>query len=229
MAHQRGLRIIMDLVINHTSDQHPWFQMARSDPNSPYRLYYVWSDTDQKYTQARVIFIDTEKSNWTWDEKAGQYYWHRFYRTQPDLNYDNPRVQEEILNVMRFWLDIGVDGFRVDAVPYLFEREGTNCENLPQTHEFLKKMRTFVDREYPHCLLLCEANQPLSELRNYFGGDVNNPDIEGDEFHMGFHFPLMPHIFMSIKKGEAGNIKKVLKNTPSLPHNCQWGVFFALS
>ncbi|GAB4469597.1 MAG: hypothetical protein Kow0088_01710 [Anaerolineales bacterium] len=224
-VHKRGMRIILDLVINHTSDQHPWFQMARADPNSPYRDYYVWSDTDQKYTQARVIFIDSEKSNWSWDEKAGQYYWHRFYRTQPDLNYDNPRVRAEILNVMRFWLDIGIDGFRVDAVPYLFEREGTNCENLPETHEFLREMRAFVDREYPHCLLLCEANQRPSDLRHYFGGDLSNSSRPGDEFHMGFNFPLMPRLFMALKKGESEDLLKVLTSTPALPQNCQWGVF----
>lgn len=224
-VHRRGMRLILDLVINHTSDQHPWFQMARADPNSPYRGYYVWSDTNQKYTQARIIFVDSEESNWTWDEKAGQYYWHRFYRTQPDLNYDNPRVQEEIFDVMRFWLDIGVDGFRVDAVPYLFEREGTICENLTETHAFLKKMRAFVEKEYPQCLLLCEANQPLADLLNYFGGDLDDPNVRGDEFHMAFHFPLMPRIFMSLKKGRAEDIKKVLASTPALPKNCQWGIF----
>ncbi len=223
--HRRKMRLLLDLVINHTSDQHVWFQQARRDRQSPYRGYYVWSDSDKKYAQARIIFIDTEPSNWTWDEVAGQYFWHRFYSSQPDLNYDNSAVQEEILNVMRFWLDLGVDGFRVDAVPYLFEREGTNCENLTETHAFLKKMRAFVDKEYPHCLLLCEANQPLPDLLHYYGGDLNNPNVAGDEFHMGFHFPLMPRIFMSLKKGEVEDIKKVLSNTPALPKNCQWGVF----
>src|SRR5689334_13438467 len=148
-AHDRGLRVIADLVMNHTSDQHPWFQAARSDPASPYRDYYVWSDTDQKYRDARIIFVDTEKSNWAWDERAGQYYWHRFYACQPDLNYDNPRVQEEMLGIAEFWLALGIDGFRVDAVPYLIEREGTNCENLPETHVFLKKFRAFVEDKYP--------------------------------------------------------------------------------
>ncbi len=224
-AHQKGLRIIMDLVINHTSDQHSWFQRARWEPDSPYRDYYVWSDTDQKYSQARVIFVDTEKSNWTWDEKVGKYYWHRFYSSQPDLNYDNPSVQNEIFNVMRFWLDFGIDGFRVDAVPYLFEREGTNCENLPETHKFLKKLRTYIEKEYPDCLLLCEANQPITELRDYFGGDWENPDVVGDEFHMGFHFPLMPRIFMSIKKGRTDDLKNILESTPPLPLGCQWGIF----
>ncbi|MFN7034879.1 MAG: alpha-amylase family glycosyl hydrolase, partial [Bellilinea sp.] len=153
-AHQRGMRIIADLVMNHTSDQHPWFQSARSSRNSPYRDYYVWSDTDQKYKDARIIFLDTEKSNWTWDEAAGQYYWHRFYSSQPDLNYDNPAVREEMKKIIRFWMDMGIDGFRADAVPYLFEREGTHCENLPETHAYLKEVRAFLDEHYPEAILL---------------------------------------------------------------------------
>ena len=169
-AHQRGLRLITDLVVNHTSDQHPWFQAARRERNSPYRDYYVWSDSDQKYAGVRIIFVDSEKSNWTWDETAGQYFWHRFYSHQPDLNYDNPAVRTEMLKVMQFWLDLGVDGFRVDAVPYLFEREGTPCENLPETHAFLKEMRRFVDTKYPGRILLCEANQWPKDVRAYFGG-----------------------------------------------------------
>ncbi len=186
-AHQRGMRVIADLVLNHTSDQHPWFQAARSDLNSPYRDYYVWSDTDQKYSDTRIIFLDTEKSNWTWDEQAGQFFFHRFYSSQPDLNYDNPAVQEAMLDVMRYWLDLGVDGFRADAVPYLFEREGTNCENLPETHAYLKHLRKFLDEHYPDRVLLCEANQWPEDVRPYFG--------DGDEFHMGFHFPLMPRVY----------------------------------
>ncbi len=216
-AHQRGIRVIMDLVINHTSDQHPWFQAARADRNSPYRDYYVWSDTDQKYRDARIIFLDTESSNWTWDEQAGQYYWHRFYSCQPDLNYDNPRVQEEMLHVARFWLEMGIDGFRVDAVPYLFEREGTNCENLPETHAYLKRLRSFVDTHFPDRLLLCEANQWPEEVRLYFG--------DGDEFHMGFHFPLMPRIFMALKKEDVTDIRTILERTPPIPDSCQWCIF----
>ncbi len=181
-AHQRGMRVIADLVLNHTSDQHPWFQSARTSRDDPYRNYYVWSDTDQKYREARIIFLDTEKSNWTWSEPTGQYYWHRFYSSQPDLNYDNPAVQEEMLRVAAFWLELGVDGFRADAVPYLFEREGTNCENLPETHAYLKRLRRFIDEHYPGKILLCEANQWPEDVRHYFG--------DGDEFQMGFHFPV---------------------------------------
>ncbi|MEJ5224175.1 MAG: maltose alpha-D-glucosyltransferase [Anaerolineales bacterium] len=216
-AHRRGIRIIMDLVLNHTSDQHPWFQAARRDRNSPYRDYYVWSDTNQRYADARIIFLDTETSNWTWDEAAGQYYWHRFYSSQPDLNFDNPRVQEEMLNVARFWLDMGIDGFRADAVPYLFEREGTNCENLPETHAYLKKLRAFMDEHYPGRILLCEANQWPEDVRPYFG--------DGDEFHMGFHFPIMPRIFMALKKGRYDDMQAILRRTPPIPATCQWCTF----
>jgi maltose alpha-D-glucosyltransferase / alpha-amylase len=216
-AHERNIRIIMDLVLNHTSDQHPWFQAARADRSSPYRDYYVWSDTDQKYKDARIIFIDTEPSNWTWDETAGQYYWHRFYASQPDLNYDNPRVQEEMLRVASFWLDLGIDGFRADAVPYLFEREGTTCENLPETHAYLKTLRTFLDSSYPGRVLLCEANQWPADVRPYFG--------DGDEFHMGFHFPIMPRIYMGLKKGTANDMREILDRTPPIPDNCQWCIF----
>jgi maltose alpha-D-glucosyltransferase / alpha-amylase len=216
-AHRRGIRLIMDLVLNHTSDAHPWFQAARADRNSPYREYYVWSDTDQSYKDARIIFLDTETSNWTWDEMAGQYFWHRFYSTQPDLNFDNPRVQEEMLNVARFWLDLGIDGFRADAVPYLFEREGTNCENLPETHEYLKKLRAFLDQHYPGRILLCEANQWPEDVRPYFG--------EGDEFHMGFHFPIMPRIFMALKKGRFEDLELIMRRTPPIPEDCQWCTF----
>jgi len=216
-AHARGIRVILDLVLNHTSDQHPWFQAARSDRISPYRDYYVWSDTDQKYKDARIIFLDTEKSNWTWDEKAGQYFWHRFYSSQPDLNYDNPAVREEMKNVMRFWLDLGVDGFRADAVPYLFEREGTNCENLPETHAYLKEIRRFIDENYPGRILLCEANQWPEDVFPYFG--------DGDEFQMGFHFPIMPRIFMSIKKGDRTSLEWIMSRTPAINRTCQWCIF----
>ncbi len=216
-AHARGIRVILDLVLNHTSDQHPWFQSARSSPDSPYRDYYVWSDTDQKYKDARIIFIDTEKSNWTWDEQAGQYYWHRFYSSQPDLNYDNPKVQEEMLRVMSFWLDMGVDGFRADAVPYLFEREGTNCENLPETHAFLKKIRRYMDEHYPGRILLCEANQWPEDVFPYIG--------EGDEFHMGFHFPIMPRIFMSLRRGDRTPLVWIMSRTPPITPTSQWCIF----
>lgn len=216
-AHQLGMRVIADLVLNHTSDQHPWFQAARKDRKSPYRDYYVWSDTDQKYDQARIIFLDTEKSNWTYDEAAGQYFWHRFYSSQPDLNYDNPAVQQEMFRVARFWLDLGLDGFRADAVPYLFEREGTNCENLPETHAYLKSLREFIDREYPGRILLCEANQWPEDVRPYFG--------DGDEFHMGFHFPVMPRIYMALHKADRQPLVWILERTPSIPEDCQWCIF----
>lgn len=216
-VHAREMRLIVDLVLNHTSDQHPWFQAARSDKESPYRDYYVWSDTSYKYGDARIIFLDTETSNWTWDEVAGQYYWHRFYSSQPDLNYDNPRVQEEMIKVMQYWLDLGVDGFRADAVPYLFEREGTNCENLPETHAFIKRVRKFLDQNYPGRILLAEANQWPEDVRAYFG--------DGDEFHMGFHFPVMPRIFMALRKGDRTPIKSILDRTPEIPENCQWCTF----
>jgi maltose alpha-D-glucosyltransferase/alpha-amylase len=216
-AHQRGMRLITDLVLNHTSDQHPWFQAARADRNSPYRDYYVWSDDDQKYADTRIIFIDTQKSNWTWDDKAGQYFFHRFYASQPDLNYDNPAVQEAMLRVMRFWLELGVDGFRADAVPYLFEREGTNCENLPETHAYLKRLRQYLDENYPDRILLCEANQWPEDVRPYFG--------DGDEFHIGFHFPLMPRIYMALRQGSTNPLLWVMERTPEIPKNCQWCTF----
>ena len=216
-VHGRGMRLITDLVLNHTSDQHPWFQSARSSRASPYRDYYVWSDSNQKYQEARIIFLDTEKSNWTWDEQAGQYFWHRFYSTQPDLNYDNPAVRAEMLNVMKFWMDQGIDGFRADAVPYLFEREGTNCENLPETHAYLKELRHYLDEHYPGCVLLCEANQWPEDVRPYFG--------DGDEFHMGFQFPAMPRIFKSIRAGNSSSLLEILKRTPPIPENCQWCTF----
>ncbi len=218
-AHRRGLRVITELVLNHTSDQHPWFQEARSDPNSPKRDYYVWSDTDQKYKDARIIFTDTERSNWTWDQEAGAYYWHRFFSHQPDLNYDNPQVQQEMLDIVAFWMDLGVDGLRLDAVPYLFEREGTNCENLPETHVFLKKLRAFIDERWPGRALLAEANQWPEDVRPYFG------DGDGDECHMAFHFPLMPRMFMAIRRMERRPITEILRQTPELPKNGQWCIF----
>jgi maltose alpha-D-glucosyltransferase/alpha-amylase len=216
-AHARGMRVIADLVLNHTSDQHPWFQAARSSRSSPYRDYYVWSDTDKKYQGARIIFLDTESSNWTWDELAGQYFWHRFYSSQPDLNYDNPAVQGEMFNIINFWLDLGVDGFRADAVPYLFEREGTNCENLPETHDYLKKLRSYIDDNYPGKILLCEANQWPEDVRPYFG--------DGDEFQMAFHFPIMPRIFMALRKGDISPLIWIMDRTPTIPDECQWCTF----
>ena len=217
-THARGMRVITELVLNHTSDQHPWFQEARRNPASPYRDYYVWSDTDQRYAGARVIFLDTERSNWTWDPVAKAYYWHRFFSHQPDLNYDNPQVREEILDVIAFWLDRGVDGLRCDAVPYLYEREGTNCENLPETHAFMKRLRRFVDERYGGTrLLLAEANQWPEDVVAYFG--------EGDEFHMAFHFPLMPRMFMAIRQEDRHPITEILKRTPPIPPACQWALF----
>jgi len=218
-AHARGLRVIADLVLNHTSDQHPWFQAARADRQSPFRDYYVWSDTDRKFKDARLIFLDIEKSNWTWDATAGQYFWHRFYASQPDLNYDNPAVRAEMLNVARFWLDLGLDGFRADAVPYLFEREGTNGENLPETHAYLKELRRFVDEHYPKGgrILLAEANQWPQDVRAYFG--------DGDEFHMAFHFPVMPRIYMALARADRTPIVDILARTPPIPANCQWCTF----
>jgi maltose alpha-D-glucosyltransferase/alpha-amylase len=216
-AHKRGLKVIADLILNHTSDQHPWFQTSRSDPQSKYRDYYVWSETDEKYADARIIFIDTVESNWTYDEKAGLYYWHRFYACQPDLNYDNPAVREEMLNVMRFWMDMGIDGFRADAVPYLIEREGTNCENLPETHAILKNIRATMDTNYQGKVLLAEANQWPKDVRPYFG--------DGDEFNMGFHFPVMPRIYMAIRKGDAAPIHWIMAQTPEIPEGTQWCTF----
>ncbi|WNG36874.1 maltose alpha-D-glucosyltransferase [Archangium minus] len=216
-AHKRDIRILSELVVNHTSDQHAWFQEARRDPKSPKRDFYVWSDTDDRYQGARIIFLDTERSNWTWDPVAKQYFWHRFFSHQPDLNYDNPEVQEAMLDVMRFWLNMGVDGFRCDAVPYLFEREGTNCENLPETHAFLKKLRKAIDSEYPDKMLLAEANQWPADVRVYFG--------DGDEFHMGFHFPVMPRLFMAVRKEDRTPIVEILQQTPEIPETCQWAIF----
>jgi maltose alpha-D-glucosyltransferase/alpha-amylase len=216
-AHQRGIRVIADLVMNHTSADHPWFQESRSSPDSPKRDWYVWSDTKLRYEDARIIFVDTESSNWTWDPDAGAYYWHRFFQHQPDLNYDNPEVQDAMLGVLRFWLDLGIDGFRLDAVPYLYEREGTNCENLPETHEFLKRARAEIDERYPDRVLLAEANQWPADVVQYFG--------DGDECHMAFHFPVMPRMFMALRREEAKPILEILGNTPHIPETTQWGLF----
>ncbi|HUH21357.1 MAG TPA: maltose alpha-D-glucosyltransferase, partial [Gaiellaceae bacterium] len=216
-AHQRGIRVIADLVMNHTSSDHLWFQESRTDPEGPRGDWYVWSDADDRWPEARIIFVDTEPSNWTWDPVRGQYYWHRFFAHQPDLNYDNPEVQEAMLNVLRFWLDLGIDGFRLDAVPYLYEDEGTNCENLPRTHEYLKRVREEVDASYPDRVLLAEANQWPEDVVEYFG--------EGDECHMAFQFPIMPRMFMSLRREDATPMYEILERTPSLPDNCQWGLF----
>jgi maltose alpha-D-glucosyltransferase/alpha-amylase len=219
-AHRRELRVIADLVPNHSSDQNPWFQASR-DPDHPdhetYRDWYVWSPTDQPYSETRIIFLDTEPSNWTWDPVRGEYFWHRFFHHQPDLNYDNPAVQEEMLKVVRFWLEQGIDGFRVDAVPYLYEREGTNCENLPETHAYLKRLRAFVDEVAPGALLLSEANQWPEDVRPYLG--------DGDEMQMNFHFPLMPRIYMALARADRTPILEILERTPPIPESCQWATF----
>lgn len=217
-AHARGMRVVTELVINHTSDQHPWFQRARrAKPGSNHRNYYVWSDTDKKYENTRIIFIDTEPSNWTHDPVAGAYYWHRFYSHQPDLNFDNPAVLREVLQVMRFWLDMGIDGLRLDAVPYLVEREGTSNENLPETHAVLKRIRATIDAEYPNRMLLAEANQWPEDVQEYFGNE--------DECHMAFHFPLMPRIYMAIASEDRFPITDIMRQTPELPPSCQWAIF----
>jgi maltose alpha-D-glucosyltransferase/alpha-amylase len=217
-AHERDLQVMIELVMNHTSDQHPWFQRARNSPRgSPERDYYVWSDTDQEYKDARIIFTDTEKSNWTWDPVAQQYYWHRFFSHQPDLNYDHPKVVDEVLAVLRFWLDLGVDGLRVDAIPYLYEREGTNCENLPETHELVKRFRREIDENYSGRVILAEANQWPTDVRPYFAN--------GDECHMAFHFPLMPRIYMALRQEDRLPITDIMAQTPEIPETCQWALF----
>ena len=216
-AHRRGIRIIADLVMNHTSDEHPWFKASREDPDGPYGDFYVWSDTDELYQDARIIFVDTEKSNWTYDPVRGQYFWHRFFHHQPDLNYENPAVQDAMIEVLRFWLDLGIDGFRLDAVPYLYESEGTNCENLPKTHDYLKRVRKEVDALYPDKVMLAEANQWPADVVEYFG--------TGDECQMAFHFPLMPRIFMAVRREQRYPISEIMATTPAIPDNCQWGIF----
>ncbi|HEX6964226.1 MAG TPA: maltose alpha-D-glucosyltransferase [Gemmatimonadaceae bacterium] len=217
-AHKRDIRVLTELVINHTSDQHPWFQAARhAPPGSPERDFYVWSDTPERYKDARIIFTDTERSNWTWDPVANAYYWHRFFSHQPDLNFENPRVREEVMKVMRFWFSLGVDGMRLDAVPYLVECEGTNCENLPGTHEVLKELRAALDAEFPGRIFLAEANQWPTDVRPYFG--------EGDECHMAFHFPLMPRMFMALRREDRSPVVDILSQTPEIPDNCQWALF----
>src|SRR3712207_6026118 len=216
-AHSRGMRVIIDFVMNHTSDQHPWFQASRSDPDGPYGDFYVWADDDTGYPDARIIFVDTESSNWTFDPVRKQYFWHRFFSHQPDLNFENPRVQEAIIDALRFWLDLGIDGFRLDAVPYLFEEEGTNCENLPRTHDFLKRVRSEVDAMYPDRVLLAEANQWPDDVVDYFG--------KGDECHMAFHFPVMPRIFMAVRRESRYPISEILAQPPPIPDNAQWGIF----
>ena len=216
-AHNRGIRVIIEMVLNHTSDQHPWFQESRGSRDNPRRDWYVWSDTDTKYKGTRIIFLDSEMSNWAWDPVSKEYYWHRFFSHQPDLNYDNPAVREEMWKVMKFWLDMGVDGFRLDAVPYLVEREGTNCENLPETHAILKDFRKRLDEQYSGRMFLAEANQWPADLRPYFG--------DADEFHMAFHFPLMPRIFMGLKLEDRKPITEILQQTPEVPASCQWCLF----
>jgi maltose alpha-D-glucosyltransferase/alpha-amylase len=216
-CHRRGLRIIADLVMNHTSDQHPWFQESRQDRTNPKADWYVWNDDDQRYPDARIIFVDTERSNWSWDPVRQQYYWHRFFSHQPDLNYDNPEVQQAMLDVVRFWLDVGLDGFRLDAVPYLYERDATNGENLPETHEFLKQMRKEIDSSHPGTVMLAEANQWPADVVDYYG--------DGDECHMCFHFPLMPRMFMAVRREQRYPITEILAQTPPIPDGCQWGIF----
>jgi trehalose synthase len=217
-AHERDIAVLVELVVNHTSDQHPWFQRARrAAPGEPERDFYVWSATDQKFEKARIIFTDTEKSNWTWDAEAKAYYWHRFFSHQPDLNFDNPRVLEQMLQVLEHWAEMGVDGFRLDAVPYLVERDGTSCENLPETHEVIRKIRARLDARYPGRMLLAEANQWPRDVRPYFGN--------GDECHMAFHFPLMPRIFMALRLEDTQPIREIMAETPPIPDSCQWALF----
>jgi maltose alpha-D-glucosyltransferase / alpha-amylase len=216
-AHNRRIRVITEMVVNHTSDQHPWFQEARSSRDNPKRDWYVWSDTDTRYQGVRIIFVDTEMSNWAWDPISKSYYWHRFFGHQPDLNYDNPAVRDAMWEVMKFWLDIGIDGFRLDAVPYLIERDGTSCENLPETHAIVRDLRRRIDLAYPSKMLLAEANQWPGDVRSYFGN--------GDEFHMAFHFPLMPRMFMAVKLEDRKPIIEILEQTPQIPDTCQWCIF----
>ena len=216
-AHRRGIRVIADMVMNHTSDQHPWFLESRQDRTNPKADWYVWGDDDQRWSEARIIFTDTETSNWSWDAQRGQYYWHRFFHHQPDLNYENPEVREAMLDVVFHWLGMGLDGFRLDAVPYLFERDGTNGENLPETHDYLRQLRKEVDDKFPGKVLLAEANQWPEDVVEYFG--------DGDECHMCFHFPLMPRMFMSLRREESTPVAEILARMPHIPDGCQWGIF----
>jgi len=216
-AHTRGIRVIIEMVLNHTSEQHPWFKEARSSRENPKRDWYVWSETDDRYQGVPIVFVDTESSNWAWDPTSKSYYWHRFFSHQPDLNFDNPAVFETVWDVMKFWLDLGVDGFRLDAVPYLVEREGTSCENLPETHAIIREFRKRLDLSYPGTLLLAEANQWPADVRAYFG--------DGDEFHAAFHFPLMPRMFMAVKLEDRKPIIEILQQTPEIPDSCQWFIF----
>jgi maltose alpha-D-glucosyltransferase/alpha-amylase len=218
-AHSRGLRVITDLAVNHTSDAHPWFQASRSDPGGEYGDFYVWSDTDTGYLDARIIFVDTETSNWTFDPVRRQYFWHRFFSHQPDLNYENPAVQQAMLDVITFWMDLGIDGVRLDAVPYLFQEEGTNCENLPATHAFVRRVRRMVDDKYPGRILLAEANQWPKDVVEYFGSDTE------PECHMAFHFPVMPRIYYALREEKAAPIIDILADTPAIPDGAQWGTF----
>ncbi|HVX17566.1 MAG TPA: maltose alpha-D-glucosyltransferase [Acidimicrobiales bacterium] len=221
-AHHRGMRLIADMVMNHTSDQHPWFVESRQDRTNPKADWYVWGDDETRYGDARIIFVDTETSNWTLDPERGQYYWHRFFHHQPDLNYDNPEVADAMLDVVRFWLQLGLDGFRLDAVPYLYERDGTNCENLDETHRYLRRVRKMVDAEFPNTVLLAEANQWPADVVDYFGG---GPDAPSDECHMCFHFPLMPRMYMAVRREQRHPITEILSQTPDLPDGAQWGLF----
>ncbi|OGW79977.1 MAG: maltose alpha-D-glucosyltransferase [Omnitrophica bacterium GWA2_52_8] len=216
-AHRRDIKVLIELVLNHTSDQHPWFLESRFSKTSKKRDFYVWTDDPKKFKDVRIIFSDTEQSNWTHDPVSGQYYWHRFFSHQPDLNYDNPEVQKAMMEILTFWLNTGVDGFRLDAVPYLFEREGTSCENLPETHAYLKKLRAELDRLYKDKIFMAEANQWPADVRPYFGS--------GDECHMAFHFPLMPRIFMAIRKEDNTPITEIMQRTPVIPESCQWALF----
>ncbi|MFO0379800.1 MAG: alpha-amylase family protein, partial [Cyclobacteriaceae bacterium] len=217
-AHKRGFKVVTELVLNHTSDQHPWFQKSRkARAGSRFKDYYVWSETPDRYKQARIIFSDDESGNWSWDQEARAYYWHRFYRHQPELNYENPEVQFEMIKVADFWMKLGVDGFRLSSVPFLFEEEGTNCENLPQTHAFLKKLRSHIDKNYDDRVLLAEANLWPEDAASYFG--------DGQECHMNFHYPLMPRLFLALRTEDSYPITDIIEQTPVTPANCQWAIF----
>ncbi|HZL80839.1 MAG TPA: alpha-amylase family glycosyl hydrolase, partial [Demequina sp.] len=218
-AHSRGMRVIVDLVMNHTSDAHPWFQASRSDPTGPYGDFYVWTDDNTEYSDARIIFVDTEVSNWTFDTVRREYYWHRFFSHQPDLNFENPDVHRALFDVVRYWCKVGVDGFRLDAIPYLYEEAGTNCENLPQTHAFLRSLRAMVDEEFPGTIMLAEANQWPSDVVEYFGTDGH------PECHLCFHFPVMPRIYYALREQKARAIRDILRDTPPIPAGGQWGTF----